>query len=126
MANKLLRNLAITLGGGLAFGVGMKLGQSTIGKEKSGPGVDLEPLTERLKGFEDRVKKLEITGVSNGPGVLRAESFDQAILDQSLTAVEDRLALQCHERACLRGTTGGLGCGVRQTTGTARARQDPG
>jgi hypothetical protein len=89
MANKFLQGLAITFGGGLAFGAGLKLGQSTIRPTDSG---QFTALTGRLDAMEHRVKKVELAPppVScQGPPL---EGIDPQVVERSISVLESKLA----------------------------------
>jgi hypothetical protein len=65
MVNVIGKSLAIAFGGGLAFGVGMKLGQASAQPEGK-TGVDLDPLKNRLDEIENHIRSLATTAaVSN-------------------------------------------------------------
>src|SRR5713226_3098239 len=65
MANVIGKSLAIAFGGGLAFGVGMKLGQASAQLEAE-TGVELDPLKNRLDEIENHIRSLATTAaVSN-------------------------------------------------------------
>jgi len=58
MTSKLLQGLAITFGGGLAFGMGFKLGQ-TVRRRDDEPGIDLSPVDQRFDGLNQRFQELD-------------------------------------------------------------------
>jgi cell division septation protein DedD len=91
MAKRLLQGLAITFGGGLALGAGFKLGQATTRPKEAG-GAGLTTLNRRLEAFEQRIEQVESRPPSGGPGPLRSDDFESQLLNQSLNALESRLA----------------------------------
>jgi hypothetical protein len=48
MANSLIKGLAITLGGGLAVGLGIKIGQTSVPPPQE--SVDFGPVLDRIEG----------------------------------------------------------------------------
>lgn len=110
MIKSLLKTLAISFGGGLALGAGLKLGQGSA-KERAGAEVDLNPLLDRLDDVEDRIIKVE-SSVSSRPAggappvsdetapearVTDAGSMESVLADQSA-----RLASHAREMTGLR------------------------
>ncbi len=61
-ATSILKGLVLTVGGGVALGVGIRIGQGQAQEAGgSGPdsGADLEPVLDRLHGIESRVGRME-------------------------------------------------------------------
>ena len=98
MANGLLKGLAITIGSGLAFAVGRKMGQNA--GRRGSPGTaghwDVRPLTRRLAALERRLGEAESLAVSNGGRI------NAAALQQTVEAVESKLAAQRQDMDNLR------------------------
>jgi hypothetical protein len=59
MANSLIRGLALTLGGGLAVGLGIKIGQSSAPPLTPAEPVDFGPVLDRIEGVESRIGSVE-------------------------------------------------------------------
>jgi TolA-binding protein len=70
MANSLIKGLALTLGGGLALGVGFKMGQGVapVGDLPESP--NLEPILDRLEKMETTVANVEQVLNAPSPMVL--------------------------------------------------------
>ena len=60
MMKSVLKTLAISFGGGLALGAGMRLAQGPA-KGRPEPRADLDPLLARLKNVESRIVEMEST-----------------------------------------------------------------
>jgi uncharacterized coiled-coil protein SlyX/predicted negative regulator of RcsB-dependent stress response len=99
MMKSVLKTLAISFGGGLALGAGMRLAQGSA-KGRSEPRVDLDPLLARLKNVESRIVVMESTGrVAPVASVPAAAVF----AEKTLAAFESRLAAQLTDVEQLRG-----------------------
>jgi hypothetical protein len=59
MANSLIKGLAWTLGGGLAVGLGIKIGQSSAPPLAPAEAVDFGPVLDRIEGVESRIGSVE-------------------------------------------------------------------
>lgn len=59
MANSLIKGLAMTLGGGLAVGLGIKIGQSSAPPPPAQESVDFGPVLDRIEGVENRIVSVE-------------------------------------------------------------------
>ena len=59
MANSLIKGLALTLGGGLAVGLGIKIGQSATPPPPPQEAVDFGPVLDRIEGVENRIVSVE-------------------------------------------------------------------
>ncbi len=108
MASSLLKGLVLTIGGGVALGVGIKIGQGGLMQEQpdSGPGDGsaLNPVLDRLEGIETRIGQVE-TALAEAPG---STQFDPAAsggaepLHHALGQFESRLVSQDSAMAALR------------------------
>ncbi len=58
MLKKIIKPLIATLGGGIVFGAGMRLGKGSV-KSAATAGADLSPLLERLDAMETRIGRAE-------------------------------------------------------------------
>ena len=96
MANAVLKNLAVAFGGGLAFGVGMKLGQASA-QQEAGAAVDLNPLTDRLDEIESQIRNVATAVLSNAPKNQRSDALESQAVDQIAEASETRLALRLEQ-----------------------------
>ena len=90
MMKSVLKTLAISFGGGLALGAGMRLAQGPA-KGRPEPRADLDPLLARLKNVESRIVEMESTErvapVASAPA-------PSAFAERTLAAFESRLAAQ--------------------------------
>ncbi|HMD70829.1 MAG TPA: hypothetical protein VKF41_05765, partial [Bryobacteraceae bacterium] len=88
------RSLAVAFGDGLAFGVGMKLTQSTAARPAgaASPEPNIAPLADRMEQIERRLAHVE-----QKPAALPAAAapFDQKMLEAVVNALDARL----HEHA---------------------------
>ncbi|MGI8991476.1 MAG: tetratricopeptide repeat protein [Bryobacteraceae bacterium] len=108
VASSLLKGLALTIGGGVALGVGIKIGQGGFVQEpvdsESDDGSALDPVLDRLEGIESRIGHVE-SALAEGPGA--AHSFHDAgggePLHNALGQFESRFSSQDSEMAALRG-----------------------
>jgi len=101
MMKAVFKTLALSFGGGLALGAGIRLtqGPSTSSKTPPEPRVDLDPLLARLKNVEGRIVQMETS-----PPVARAAApAASPLLDKTLAAFESKLAAQLADTEQLRG-----------------------
>ncbi len=59
MANSLIKGIALTLGGGLAVGLGIKIGQGTTPPPAPQETIDFGPVLDRIEGVENRIVSVE-------------------------------------------------------------------
>jgi hypothetical protein len=59
MANSRIKGLALTIGGGLAVGLGIKLGRSSVPPPSTQESVDFGPVLDRIEGVENRIVSVE-------------------------------------------------------------------
>jgi len=97
MMKAVLKTLAISFGGGLALGAGMRLTQGPV-KSRREPGVDLDPLLARLKSVESRIVRMETTAPASA-----APAEPSPVVEKTLAAFESRLAAQFNDVQHLRG-----------------------
>lgn len=94
MSKKILTGFAVTLGAGLAFGIGTKLGRSSAARR---PNIlDLEPLVDRLDNVENRILEVETrftTGNAHSSGAADS-ALDRDLLGQNMMRMESRLSAQ--------------------------------
>src|SRR5438270_2965065 len=98
MMKAVLKTLAISFGGGLALGAGLRLTQGPA-KTTPQPAVDLDPLLARLKTVENRIVHME-SSPRTAPAAAPAPS---ALPEKALAAFESRLAAQLADVEHLRG-----------------------
>lgn len=94
MMKAVLKTLAISFGGGLALGAGIRLTQGPAKARKDEASVDLNPLLTRLQNVENR-----IVGMESATPVSAAS----AVSEKTLAAFESRLAAQLGHVEQLRG-----------------------
>src|SRR6266850_2704051 len=103
MMKSVLKTLAISFGGGLALGAGMRLAQGPA-KGRSEPRADLDPLLARLKNVESRIVEMEST--EHVPPVASAPApaifAEKIFAEKTLAAFESRLAAQLTDVEQLR------------------------
>ena len=92
MMKAVLKTLAISFGGGLALGAGIRLTQGPARTRRDSPPVDLNPLLTRLQSVENRIVEMEAV-----------EPTASAISGETLEAFESRLAAQLGDVEQLRG-----------------------
>src|SRR5579863_5708617 len=85
MMKAVLKTLAISFGGGLALGAGIRLTQGPARGRREEPAVDLNPLLTRLQGVENRIVEMETVGAAPAAA---------PIPEKTLAAFESRLAAQ--------------------------------
>jgi uncharacterized coiled-coil protein SlyX len=100
MMKAVLKTLAISFGGGLALGAGIRLTQGGA-KSRREPGIDLHPLLSRLKDVESRIVELESGARVESPAT--AEPSPSEVIGKTLVAFEARLAAQLNEVEQMRG-----------------------
>lgn len=98
MMKSVLKTLAISFGGGLALGAGMRLAQGPA-KARSEPPVDLDPLLARLQSVESRIVEMESTERVAPMAPVPAPT---AFAEKTLAAFESRLAAQLTDVEQLR------------------------
>src|SRR5947209_4284128 len=59
MANSLIKGLALTLGGGIAVGLGIKIGQTSAPARYPEESIDFTPVLDRIEGVENRIVSVE-------------------------------------------------------------------
>ncbi len=102
MMKAVLKTLALSFGGGLALGAGIRLTQGAA-KSRREPGVDLDPLISRLKNVESRIAEMEL---EPGPRVeppISTGPLPSEVLGQTLVTFEARLASQLNDVEQMRG-----------------------
>jgi uncharacterized coiled-coil protein SlyX len=100
MMKAVLKTLAISFGGGLALGAGMRLTQGPT-KTRRETGVDLGPLLSRIQTVESRIVEMEAEAprVSPAAGAPATPHFPE----KTLAAFESRLAEQLVDVQQMRG-----------------------
>jgi uncharacterized coiled-coil protein SlyX len=99
MMKSVLKTLAISFGGGLALGAGMRLAQGPA-KERSEPRADLNPLLARLKNVESRIVEMES---AEHPAPVASVPAPAVFAEKTLAAFESKLAAQLTDVEQLRG-----------------------
>jgi hypothetical protein len=98
MANALVKGLALTLGGGLAVGLGIKIGQtSPAGRRREDESIDFTPVLDRIEGVENR-----IVGVESQQEALRALTESGPMMIPSVHELEEQVTRQHSEVESLR------------------------
>jgi uncharacterized coiled-coil protein SlyX len=98
MMKSVLKTLAISFGGGLALGAGMRLAQGPA-KGRSEPRADLNPLLARLKNVESRIVEMES---AEHPAPVVSVPAPAAFAEKTLAAFESKLAAQLTDVEQLR------------------------
>src|SRR5438105_10045617 len=100
MMKAVLKTLALSFGGGLALGAGIRLTQSPSSSSKNPPQprVDLDPLLTRLKNVEGRIIQME----TSAPVARTAAPAPSGIPEKTLAAFESKLAAQVADAQQLR------------------------
>ncbi len=101
MMKAVLKTLALSFGGGLALGAGIRLTQGSAKSRRSEPGVegvDLDPLLARLKSVESRIVDMETVRVEPA-----AAKPVPSVIPEKLAVFESRLAGQLTDLERLRG-----------------------
>ncbi|HUI39045.1 MAG TPA: tetratricopeptide repeat protein [Candidatus Nitrosotalea sp.] len=88
MMKAVLKTLALSFGGGLALGAGLRLTQGAA-KKREEPALDLDPLLARLKKVESRIVQIE-----TAPRAAPVAPAPAVIPEKTLAAFESRLAAQ--------------------------------
>ena len=91
MANLFFKSLALTVGGGLAVGLGIKIGQSSPPAHAPAEPIDFGPVLDRIEGVENRIVVVESALKEPGPMVI-----------PSVQELEDRVHAQSSEVEALR------------------------
>src|SRR5690348_13457333 len=104
MMKSVLKTLALSFGGGLAIGAGIRLTQGPA-KTRKEPGVDLDPLLHRLRNVESRIVHMESEREEHAAPAspVSAVAAETAAAFETLTAFEARLATQFASVEQLRG-----------------------
>lgn len=93
MLKKIIKPLVATLGGGIIFGAGMRLGKGSV-KSSATAGADLTPLLDRLDAMETRIGRAESATL---PGSHAGE-----LLGRDLEPIQRALAAQAGDVEHLR------------------------
>lgn len=102
MMKAVLKTLALSFGGGLALGAGIRLTQGAPGSRRE-PPLDLDPLLNRLKNVETRILHMESAALAESTAGAAAAPAFAAAAEQTLTEFESRLAAQAAQVGQLRG-----------------------
>ena len=102
MMKAVLKTLAISFGGGLALGAGIRLTQGPS-KSRLEPGVDLDPLLSRLKDVESRISGMEVESATRTETPIPQVPLPTEVLGKTLMAFEARLASQLNDVEQVRG-----------------------
>lgn len=89
MMKAVLKTLAISFGGGLALGAGIRLTQGPARLRREEPPIDLNPLLTRLQSVENRIVEIETVA--------------PAISENTLAAFESKVAARLGDVEQLRG-----------------------
>lgn len=101
MMKAVLKTLALSFGGGLALGAGIRLTQGPAKSRRGEPGVEgvnLDPLLARLKSVENRIVNMETVRVE--PAAVKPVP---SVIPEKLAVFESRLAGQLTDLERLRG-----------------------
>src|SRR6266481_5288361 len=90
MMKSVLKTLAISFGGGLALGAGMRLAQGPA-KGRSETRVDLDPLLVRLHDVESRIVEMES---AEHVAPMAPAPAPPVFVEKTLAAFESKLAAQ--------------------------------
>jgi len=96
MMKAVLKTLAISFGGGLALGAGIRLTQGAA-KPHREPDIDLDPLLSRLKTVESRISEIEVESSARVETPVSSAHLPSEVLGQTLIAFEARLASQLND-----------------------------
>ena len=102
MMKAVLKTLAISFGGGLALGAGIRLTQGAA-KPRREPEIDLDPLLSRLKHVESRISEMELEPHAAVETPVSSAPLPSEVLGQTLMAFEARLASQLNDVEQIRG-----------------------
>ena len=95
IANSLMRGLALTLGGSLAVGLGIKIGQSSTPPAPPAETIDFGPVLDRIEGVENRIVTVETALKEPGPMVIPAvQELEERVHAQSSEVEALRAAIQ--------------------------------
>jgi hypothetical protein len=109
MANSLIKGLALTLGGGLAVGLGIKIGQNATPPQEA---IDFGPVLDRIEGVESR-----IVNVETAHATLAALSDQGPMVIPSVQDLEARVNAHTNEVEVLRAA-------IQRATEKSNARID--
>src|SRR5579872_7320700 len=96
MMKAVFKTLAISFGGGLALGAGLRLAQGPV-KPRETSYVDLDPLLSRLSKLEHHITEREAR-----PHVAPAAPVPSPVFERTLAAFESKLAAQVREVEVVR------------------------
>ena len=96
MMKAVLKTLAISFGGGLAIGAGIRLTQGAA-KPRREPDIDLDPLLSRLKDVESRISEISVESGARAETPVSSQPLPSEVLGQTLVAFEARLASQLND-----------------------------
>ena len=96
MMKAVLKTLAISFGGGLAIGAGIRLTQGAA-KPRPEPDIDLDPLLSRLKNVESRISEISLESSKHVEMPVSSQPLPSEVLGQTLVAFEARLASQLND-----------------------------
>jgi TolA-binding protein len=98
MANSVIKGLALTLGTGIAVGLGVKIGQSTMPPPPQPESVDLTPVLDRIEGVENRIVSVE----SSHASLAQKLTETGPMVIPSLQELEDKVRAHDSEVEALR------------------------
>jgi hypothetical protein len=98
MANSVFKGLALTLGTGIAVGLGVKIGQSTMPPPPQPESVDLTPVLDRIEGVESRIVSVE----SSHASLAQKLTETGPMVIPSLLELEDKVRAHDSEVEALR------------------------
>jgi TolA-binding protein len=94
MANSIIKGLALTFGGGIALGVGIKIGQSAaasrVPETEGTEDLVLEPVLDRLESVEGRIVQVE-TALAHPPAAPDVVMPEVGILHQQIVTHDHEL-----------------------------------
>lgn len=96
MMKAVLKTLAISFGGGLAIGAGIRLTQGAA-KPRRESDIDLDPLLSRLKNVESRISEISLESSARVETPVSSQPLPSEVLGQTLMAFEARLASQLND-----------------------------
>ena len=96
MMKAVLKTLAISFGGGLAIGAGIRLTQGAS-KPRRESEIDLDPLLSRLKNVESRISEIALESTTRVETPVSSQPLPSEVLGQTLVAFEARLASQLND-----------------------------
>jgi len=89
MANSLVKGLALTLGGGIAVGLGIKIGQTSVPSRRPEESIDFTPVLDRIEGVESRIITVE-----SQQAAMAALAEAQPMVIPSVQELEDQVKSQ--------------------------------